>query len=191
MESFWEVARRTPPDEGMQRARLAHSTNLPLPVLRLETGVVQLLRLLQKVNLFKIIAVEGDVDFDLLGLLLAFDVRYCSRMTAFENRILDRGVTPGFGVLWYLAQHVGQAITLDLVLHRRSLDTEEALRLKLVTHLSDDGSLTDDAIRYAKDMAGRPSAVIRALAKATSFLHCDFETYLRQVGGGFTMLPPA
>lgn len=67
----------------------------------------------------------------------------------------------------------------------------EALRLKLVTHLSDDGKSAEDAIRYAQDMAGKPSEILKALAKTTAYLRCDFETYLGQVGGGFTKLPPA
>jgi len=149
-----------------------------------------LLRLLRKVALLKIIAVEGNVDFDLLGLMLAFDVRFCNRNSAFENRIPQRGVTPGFGIPWYLARQVGQATMLDLVLHRRSLPADEALQLGLVSHLAEAGSSTNDAIRYAQALAGRPSTVLRAMAKAAPWLHHDFETYLEHVGGGFTELPP-
>ncbi len=191
MEAFWEAARRGAPAEQNLSAPFCRSTTLPLPVLRLETGVVQLLKLLQRVKLFKIIAVEGNVDFDMFGFLLAFDVRFCSRTTVFENRMLDRAMPPGFGVLWYLARHLGQPATLDLVLNQRSIDAEEALKLKLVTHLADDATLTDAALQYAKGIASKPSAVLSGLAKATSFLSCDFETYLHQFGGGFTRLPPS
>lgn len=189
-EPFWDSVRHAPLDARQQRARFVHSPSVPLPVARLENAVGQLLQLLQRVELFKIIAVEGNIDFDLLGLVLAFDVRFCSRTTVFENRILDRGVTPGFGVLWYLARHVGQPTTVDLVLNHRSLSAEEAQRLRLISHVSDEGAAVVDAIQYAQALAARPAAVLKTLAKAATFPECDFETYLRQVGGGFTKLPP-
>jgi enoyl-CoA hydratase/carnithine racemase len=158
-------------------------------VLRWESGVVQLLKLLQNANLFKIIAVEGNVDFDLLGFLLAFDVRFCSRTTVFENRILDRALPPGFGVLWYLTRHLGPRGTIDLVLNQRSVDAEEALRLKVINHLSDEISLTEEALHYAKGIAEKPAAVLRGLAKAANFPTWDFETYLSQFGGGSSRIP--
>ena len=98
----------------------------------METAVAQLLELLRKTTLLKILAVEGIIDFDLLGLVPPFDVRFCGRATVFENRILDRGAMPGFGVLWYRTRHVGQPMALDLVLDHRSLSAEEAQRLRLV-----------------------------------------------------------
>ncbi len=190
MESFWEVARQTPQDESLGSARFSRPTNVPLQVIRQENGVVQLLKLLQKTNLFKIIAVDGDVDFDLLGLLLAFDVRFCCRTTRFENRLLDRGATPGFGVLWFLVRHLGQPATIDLVLNQPSIDSQEALRLKLITHVADDGALTEAAMRFATDVAAKPGPVLQGLARATELLSLDFQTYLDQFGGGFTQLPP-
>ena len=189
MERFWDTARESPPDEPVRGARHPHPVGLPKEVINLENGVIQLLRLLRRINLFKVIAVEGDVDFDLLGLLLAFEVRVCGRTTTFDNRILDRGIAPGFGVLWYLAQHVGQARMLDLVLNRRSLSAEDARALNLVTHTSDDGHAYEDAVRFAEDVSRKPKAVLEGLVKATGQLHTDFETYLDRLGAGFTKLP--
>jgi hypothetical protein len=160
LEPFWDSARQTPIDAQQERARFVHSTDVPLPVARLESAVGQLLQLLQRVNLFKILAVEGTVDFDLLGLVLVFDVRFCGRTTVFENRILDRGATPGFGVLWYLTRHVGQPTAVDLVLNHPSLNAEEAQRLRLISHVSDDGAVAADAVHYAQGLG--PSICRRA-----------------------------
>ena len=124
MTQFWDTARGSLPDEPVRGARHPHPPGVPTELVRLENGVVQVLRLLRRVDLFKIVAFEGEVDFDLLGLLLAFDARLCDQTTVIENRTLERGVTPGFGVLWYLAQYVGQATTLHLVLNRRSLSAD-------------------------------------------------------------------
>ena len=185
MTRFWDTARGSPPDEPVLGARHPHPPGLPAQLIRLENGVVQLLRLLRRIDLFKIVAIEGEIDFDLLGLLLAFDARVCDRTTVFENRTLERGVTPGFGVLWYLAQYVGQATTSDLVLNHRSLSAEDALRLKLVTQVVEPGRSAEEGVRYAEELARRPSPVLRGLAKAAGALHTDFEGYLSQVGAGF------
>jgi hypothetical protein len=190
MEPFWETASHTPPDQRSLTARYAPATNLPLSVIRLETSVGRLLTVLQSTSLFKVIAVEGDVDFDLLGLMLAFDIRFCSRQTAFENRIVDRGAVPGFGVVWYLARHLGQPATVDLILNRRNISAEEAHHLRLITHLSNVGASADDARQYAIEIATRPAIVLKTLAHVTKYLECDFQQYLKQVGGGFTHLPP-
>ncbi len=69
-------------------------------------------------------------------------------------------------------------MTLDLVLNHRSLDAEEAHRLKLITHVSDEGAVAD-AVQYARGLAARPATVLKTLAKAAMFPECDFETYLR------------
>lgn len=190
MDRFWAAARHAPPDDPARSARYTDGFGLPKEVIHVENGVVQVLHILRRTDLLKVIAVEGNVDFDLLGLLLAFDVRFCGKTTTFHNRILDRGVTPGFGVLWYLAQHLGQARMLDLVLCRRSLTAAEAHALNLVMHLSDEPHTFEDALQFAEDLSRKPSGVLRGLVKATGLLHADFETYLRRLGGGFTALPP-
>jgi hypothetical protein len=189
LETFWDNARHGKPDERV--ARHSHPTSLPIEVERQENGVILLLELLQKTTLFKIIAVEGAVDFDMLGLLLAFDVRFCGRTTIFQNRIIDRAVTPGYGVLWYLSRHLGAQVTLDLILNQRSVNSEDALQLKLVTHVTDDIALPEEAIKYANEISAKPIAVIRALVRATELVSCSFETYLEQVGGGFRRIPPS
>lgn len=188
LETFWENARHGKPDERV--ARHSHPTNLPIEVERQENGVILLLELLQKTPLFKIIAVEGAVDFDMLGLLLAFNVRFCGRTTRFENRIIDRAVTPGYGVLWYLSRHLDEQVTLDLILNQRSVNSEDALQLKLVNHVTDDETLAEEAIKYAKEISSKPAAVLRALVRANELVSCSFETYLEQVGGGFRRIPP-
>ncbi len=35
-----------------------------------------------------------------MGLMLAFEIRFCRRETVFQNHILDRSTGPGFGVVW-------------------------------------------------------------------------------------------
>jgi enoyl-CoA hydratase/carnithine racemase len=184
MDTFWQSAEKS--GERETSAQFCRSTSVPLAVHRFETGVVQVLQLLQRVSLFKIIAVDGDVDFDLLGLILACDARFCARSTVFENRILKRGVTPGFGLLWFLARRLGEQAAMDLILNHELLDAEEAQQLKLVTHVSESSALVADALRYAKDVASKPSAVVKSLAWATRLLSSDFGTYLEQCGGGFS-----
>jgi hypothetical protein len=186
VETFWDTARHTPP---AQPSRFAPVTNLPPSVIRQETAVGQLLATLHGTSLFKVITVEGDVDFDALGLMLAFDIRYCSRDTVFENRIIDRGTVPGSGLVWYLARHLGQARTVDLILNRRQLGAEEAHSLGLITHLSNAGTSADDARQYAHEIATRPAIVLATLARVTKYIGLDLPQYLKEVGAGFTRLP--
>jgi hypothetical protein len=189
MEEFWKTARETPPDQRSLAGRYAPVTNLPLSVLRQETAVQQVLETLQSTSLFKIISVEGNIDFDLLGLLLGFEIRFCSRETVFQNHILDRGTGPGFGVVWFLARQLGLPTTTDLVLHHRNLSAETAHGLKLITHLSDSGACAADARQYAEEVANAPPAVLKALVQAANCLQGDFQKYLKLVGGGFTGVP--
>lgn len=42
-----------------------------------------------------IAAVQGELDFDLLGILLACPFRVCAEDTVFVNRVLEVGVSPG------------------------------------------------------------------------------------------------
>jgi enoyl-CoA hydratase/carnithine racemase len=55
---------------------------------------------------------------------------------------------------------VGQPTAVDLVLNHPSLNAEEAQRLRLISHVSDDGAVAADAVHYAQGLG--PSICRRA-----------------------------
>ena len=84
---------------------------------------------------FVIASIQGAVDFQLFGLLLACDYRIASEGTVFVNRSLNLGVPPGSAVPWFLARSVGQAKAAQILLEQKSLTSKQALDLGLVDQI--------------------------------------------------------
>lgn len=157
---------------------------------RVDNAITHLLQTIYALDTFVIVAFEGQVDFDLLGLLLCCDYRICSEDTTFVNRILDVGVAPGGGVLWFLSRYLGYAQTYDIVVEGKSLTAPEARELKLVNRVVSRQSLNSEALLAAERFATKPAPALHSLVRAADFLDHDFLTYLKHIGSGFGELPP-
>jgi enoyl-CoA hydratase/carnithine racemase len=106
------------------------------------------------------IAYGGGFDFAVLC-----DLRIATHRAAFAHPEAALGPVV-YGPLHDL---VGGAIARELVLTGREIDAREALRLHLVTELTDPGELTDRALGLARQVSRAPREVlVRNKAKFTA-----------------------
>jgi enoyl-CoA hydratase/carnithine racemase len=103
-----------------------------------------------------------------LGLVEALycDIRFATPEAKLTTAFVRRGLVAEYGISWLLARVVGYSTALDLLLSGRVVRGEEAFALRLVDRLSEAGSLVDDAVAYATDLARHSSPWSMATIKA-------------------------
>jgi enoyl-CoA hydratase/carnithine racemase len=114
--------------------------------------------------LASIAAVEGSALGGGLELALACTIRVASRSSRLGLPEVKLGLLPGGGGTQRLPRLVGRASALDLLITGRAVGGEEALGMRLVDRLTENGA----AFREALAMAGRLALLSRpALASIT------------------------
>src|SRR5262245_52955960 len=102
-----------------------------------------------------IAAVNGPAYGGGLGIAAACDIRIAARSARFCTQFIKLGLGGcDIGVSYTLPRIVGAGPAFDMILTARVVDAGEALRLGLVTRLSDDSSLVDDALAVAETLCG-------------------------------------
>jgi len=102
-----------------------------------------------------IVAVNGPAYGGGLGIALACDIRIASESARFCTQFIKLGLGGcDIGVSYTLPRIVGAGPAFDMILTARVVDAEEALRIGLVTRLSDGASLVDDALAVAETLCG-------------------------------------
>ena len=102
-----------------------------------------------------IAAVNGPAYGGGLGIALACDIRIASESARFCTQFIKLGLGGcDIGVSYTLPRIVGAGPAFDMILTARVADAEEALRIGLVTRLSDGASLVDDALAVAETLRG-------------------------------------
>ena len=105
-------------------------------------------------------AVQGGAIGGGLGLALAADFRVATRSSRLSANFVRIGIHPGFGLTVTLPALVGAQRAAELLLTGRRLDGEEALALGLCDRLAAEGSLLEEALSLAREIAaGAPLAV--------------------------------
>ncbi len=122
-----------------------------------------------------IASIDGPAVGAGLGLAAACDVRIASPSSRFIAPFLKMGLPPDFGTTHLLPRLVGPDVALDLFLSSRAVEGEEALRIGLVTRLSDDPLA--DALELAASVAAAPTyAVSQTKRNVYSGLESDLRT---------------
>ena len=184
VDDFWRRAKEAPIGRA---ARGVPSP--PHTVAAADVAMSRSLMFLKSLPALTIVACEGDIDFDLLGLLLVCNYRICSRDSKFFNRTLRRKVGPGSATPWFLARSLGIAKTCRLYLDEVALSANEALELGVVDRLCDAESLEQEALSVAERAAQCDHEALNSFMKATQILDLDLATYLEQAGTGFERAP--
>jgi enoyl-CoA hydratase len=100
-------------------------------------------------------AVNGPAYGGGLGIALACDIRIASESARFCTQFIKLGLGGcDIGVSYTLPRIVGAGPAFDMILTARVVEAEEALRIGLVTRLSDGASLVDDALAVAETLCG-------------------------------------
>lgn len=89
-----------------------------------------------------------------LGLLYALfcDVRFASEEAIFSTSFARRGLGAEYGIAWILAELVGHANALDLLISSRRVEGPEAQRLGLVNRTYPLAELRSATYAYAQDL---------------------------------------
>jgi enoyl-CoA hydratase len=108
-----------------------------------------------------IAAINGPAVGAGAALALACDVRHAAASARFSVPFATLGMHPGMLTTWLLPEVVGVAAARDLLLTGRRLDSEEMLRLGLVTSVSGDDGFLDGVLHLAHQVAAAAPVALR------------------------------
>jgi enoyl-CoA hydratase/carnithine racemase len=100
-------------------------------------------------------------------LALACHIRIASPNASFSLPETKLGIIPGSGVTERLAREIRWGRALEIVLTRRTVDAEEALRIGLINRIADDSVLTE-AESLAQEISILAPLAIRACIEAVT-----------------------
>ena len=113
-----------------------------------------------------IAAVNGAAYGAGMDMALLCDIRIASEEAVFCESYIKLGLAPGDGGAYLLPRLVGTAKALELLLTGRSIDSDEALSLGLVSRVVAREKLMDEALNMAGQMARHSPLGIRFTKKA-------------------------
>jgi hypothetical protein len=180
VDQFWHDAREAPLVPGAR-----HEPPLPAAIRNASTAIPRLFRLLRRTSTLCIVTFQGEIDFDLFGVILAAHYRVCSEDTIIVNRVFERDAAPGSAMFWLLTRYLGYATANHLLMEGKSLTAQEALDLRLVNRVVSSADLESEAEAVTQHFAAKPARALVSLVRATSHLDADLVTYLERIGPGF------
>ena len=95
-----------------------------------------------------------------LTMVLPFDVRIASADAKMSIRFIKMGLIPELGSTRLLAELVGVGNATDMCLTGRMVAADEALRMGLVTAVTEPAELFDTAFAKAEEIANNPSEAV-------------------------------
>jgi enoyl-CoA hydratase len=108
-------------------------------------------------------------------LAMACDLIVASETAVFGQPEINLGVIPGAGGTQRLAQAVGKAIAMEMILNDRRLAAHEAYQWGLVNHVVPVESYLEEAIQLGNQIAARAPIAIRMAKEAVNYA---FESHL-------------
>ena len=119
-----------------------------------------------------------------LTFILPFDVRIASTQALFSIRFIRVGLIPELGSTRILAQIVGLGNATDMCLSGRMVNAEEALRMGLVTQVTEPEDLLDTAIAKANEIANNPPGAVMLIKELLrkNPLDADLERVMEREG---------
>jgi enoyl-CoA hydratase len=131
----------------------AGSLEFPQSGMRWQERIADLTARINRLRQTVIAAVNGPAYGGGFGIALACDIRLASGSARFCTQFIKLGLGGcDIGVSYTLPRIVGAGPAFDMILTARVVDAEEALRLGLVTRLSNGSSLVDDALEVAETL---------------------------------------
>ncbi|EKF24707.1 enoyl-CoA hydratase/isomerase family protein [Mycolicibacterium hassiacum DSM 44199] len=135
--------------------RAGEGTEFPRSGMRWQERIAELTTGIQRLRQPVIAAVNGPAYGGGLGIALACDIRIAAESARFCTQFIKLGIGGAdIGVSYTLPRLIGAGPAFDLILTARVVDAQEALRLGLVSRLSSDQSLLEDALTIAETLCG-------------------------------------
>src|SRR3954452_24934913 len=129
-------------------------TEFPRSGMRWQERIADLTSRIHRLRQPVIAAVNGPAYGGGLGIAAACDIRLAGESARFCTQFIKLGLGGcDIGVSYTLPRIIGAGPAFDMILTARVIDAQEALRLGLVTRLSND-SVVDDALAVAETLCG-------------------------------------
>lgn len=119
-------------------------------------------------------AVSGYVLGGGCELMMHCDIIIAAESARIGQPEINIGVMPGAGGTQRLAQAIGKARTMELVLTGRFVGAEEALRIGLVNRVVPVEAYLDEAKRLAREIAGKPPIAVELAKQAVNSVFDDY-----------------
>jgi enoyl-CoA hydratase len=119
-----------------------------------------------KLRIPVIAAINGFALGGGLELAMACDFRIASTKAKFGQPEVNLGLIPGFAGTQRLTRLVGLADALQLLMTADMINTEEALRIKLIQKVVEPEALLDTCFAIAKNIASKGPLAIQAVKQA-------------------------
>jgi len=103
-----------------------------------------------------------------LAMACHFRIMLNSQQVIMGQPEIDRGIIPGWGGTQRLPRLVGKTRAFDMLLLATRVNAEEALRIGLVTRLSQPGQLMNDARELAKALAKKAPIAMEIILDAVT-----------------------
>ena len=119
-----------------------------------------------------------------LTMILPFDVRIASTRAQMSIRFIKMGLMPELGSTRILAQLVGLGNATDMCLTGRMVPPDEALRMGLVTQVTEPEALFDTALAKATEIADNPTRAVMMVKEllARNPMDPDLEAVMEREG---------
>ena len=138
---------------------------------------------IRKLEVPTIAAIHGHAVGAGLAFALACDLRYAATGAKLSVPFVKLGMHPGMATTYLLPNVVGMAAARDLVLTGRTVGSDEALRMGLVSRVFDAASFEADVLEVAEGIAANaPIATRYAKQALLDEGHADFETCIQFEG---------
>ncbi len=112
-----------------------------------------------------IAAVNGPAVGAGMDMALMCDIRIASSSATFSAAYVKVGVMPGNGACYYLPRLVGTSSALELLLTGRTVRSDEAARLGLVSRVVDPAKLTAEVTELARTIATYPPILVQMIKR--------------------------
>jgi len=127
-----------------------------------------------------IAAVNGIAAGLGFNLALACDIRIAARGAEFTQAFLRIGLIPDGGGTYLLPRIVGWSRAMELILSARTVSSEEALQLGIVTEVVDETDFDATVDQWARQLASAPTAAIGRVKQLLAHsLTADLKSQLR------------
>lgn len=124
-------------------------------------------------------ALRGTATGGGAGIALLSDIVVMERMAGISFVFARIGLVPDVGAAWLLAQSVGRARALDLLLFGDRMTGEDARAAGLVSRLVEEGEALPHAQALAERLAGMPSVALGMIRRQVNqALGADLDTAL-------------
>jgi 2-(1,2-epoxy-1,2-dihydrophenyl)acetyl-CoA isomerase len=114
-------------------------------------------------------AVNGVAAGAGMSIALACDLRLAAESAGFNTAFTGVGLSCDTGSSWTLQRVVGRSVAMDLLIRPRTVRSDEALTLGLVSRVVADADLAAEAADLAAELAAGPTTAYAAVKQSLAF----------------------